>query len=593
MTFDLFVLPFSIGLVYLLIVVVERFRHWYVMLPPAIKKELRHRILCRSTVNAIWEIIREGLLHKRLWQQNRLLGYMHMSFALGWFLLIVMGNLESRLYSQLHVNPPYYPIFLKFFVHDSHVLPFELTTIPGFFRFIMDFLLLFVLSGLVLALFKRSGSRWFGLHHTTKHNAVDRIALTSLWLIFPLRLLAESFTAGCFGGGGFLTNSLGRVLSAALPAEHLYYPFWWAYSFSLGVFFILLPYTRYMHIPAEIAYILLKHWGGPKITQTQSYYECGMQACSRCGVCLDYCQVACNGNSPSTAPAYFIRELRAGRAVKDITENCLLCGRCQDACPVGIGLVNLRLWARKQLTLQDRLLNCPAYPATAARTSVEVVWFAGCMTHLTPNTIKSVKQILQNSGIKYQWLDADGSICCGRPMLMTGREQEAMQLIESNRKAILDTGARILLTNCPICYKMFRDNYQLNIEIVHHADFILHLAKADKIKLPSLDQKLALHIPCELDRKSEAATALKTLVGRLKNNAQEIPMSELCCGGSLGSLGEYNSDTKQLCEAASKSITQDADVTTITACPLCKKTIDRHSKGPTKDIAEIVMETEK
>lgn len=591
MTFDLFVLPFSIGLVYLLVVVVERFRHWYVMLPPVVKNEFQHRILSRSSASAIWEIIREGLLHNRLWQQNKLLGYMHMSFALGWFLLIVTGNLESRLYSQLHVNPPYYPIFLKFFVHDSHVLPFELTTIPGFFRFIMDFLLLFVLSGLVLALFKRSGSRWFGLHYKTKHNLADKVALICLWLIFPLRLLAESFTAGCFGGGGFLTNTLGRALSSFLPSEHLYYPFWWSYSFSLGLFFILLPYTRYMHIPAEIAYILLKHWGGPLISKTQSYYECGMQACSRCGVCLNYCQIASDGYNPSTAPVYFIRELRAGRAIKDITESCLLCGRCQDACPVGIGLVNLRLWARTQLTPQGRLLYSPAYPVMEAKSHVEVAWFAGCMTHLTPGIIKSIQQILHKAGIKYHWIDEKGSICCGRPMLMTGREQEALQLVESNRKAILNTGAQVLLTNCPICYKMFKNYYDLNIKIVHHTEFLLHLANTGKIKLPHPEQRISIHIPCEMGRKSEAANAFTTLALHMKNNVKEIKISEICCGGSLGSLDEYNFGTAQLCESAARSIAPEEDVTTLTACPLCKKTIDRQSKGMIKDIAEILVDT--
>ncbi len=51
---------------------------------------------------------------------------------------------------------------------------------------------------------------------TTKLKTLDKIALTSLWLIFPSRLLAESFTSGAYGTGSFLTGSLGSWLASFL-----------------------------------------------------------------------------------------------------------------------------------------------------------------------------------------------------------------------------------------------------------------------------------------------------------------------------------------------------------------------------------------
>lgn len=591
MTFDPFVLPFSIGLVYLLVIVAERFRHWFVMLPPEVKRAFRRNIFSKATSRAAWEIVSEALLHRKLWRQNKLLGYMHMSFALGWFLLIVTGNFESRLYSQLHVNPPYYPIFLKFFVHDNHVLPFELATIPGFFRFSMDLLLLFVLSGLGLALFKRSKSRWFGMAHTTRHNTADRIALSALWLIFPLRLLAESITAGSFGGGGFLTGTLGRLLSQILPSEHLYYPMWWAYSISLGVFFVLLPYTRYMHIPAEVAYILLKHWGGDSVDKTRSFYECGLQACSRCGICIDRCQAASHGNSPATAPAYFIRELRAGKINEETALNCLMCGRCQDVCPVGIGLLNLRLWSRKLITPPVYPPPAPAYPTPTTRTAAEVALFTGCMSQLSPGLIKSVLKILDTGGVRYHWIDADGSICCGRPMLLTGRRAEAQGLIESNKAAIVATGARILLTNCPICYKIFKEDYNLDIEVLHHADYFARLSAQGRISHLITNRRIEVHIPCELGRKSHPAQSLKKLANDLSDKTAGVAFSEICCGGSLGTLTDATTDYQNLCSKAAQSVASGDTDTLITACPLCKKTIGRYATKQTMDVAELLAET--
>ena len=40
-------------------------------------------------------MVRESLLHRRIFKVNPLLGYMHMSLAFGWFLLIVVGWIAS------------------------------------------------------------------------------------------------------------------------------------------------------------------------------------------------------------------------------------------------------------------------------------------------------------------------------------------------------------------------------------------------------------------------------------------------------------------------------------------------------------------
>lgn len=210
--FNLFVLPFLLGLIYMLFAIAKSWYKWIKALPKIDMIKVKSGIRSpRLVLSALLEVFLEGLVHRRMWKKNPLLGYMHMSFALGWFLLIVMGNFESRMYSGTHINAPYYPIFLKFFIHDRLVLFFEIYTVPGFFRFIMDLLLLFILSGLVLAFIKRRYSKWFGMRRTTTAQLTDKVALTALWLIFPLRLLAESYTAGYYGSGGsFFTQPLGE-----------------------------------------------------------------------------------------------------------------------------------------------------------------------------------------------------------------------------------------------------------------------------------------------------------------------------------------------------------------------------------------------
>jgi hypothetical protein len=116
MTFNLFVLPFFLGLIILMVMLGVKYARWIKSFDPSDKERIRNGIFTGKTLRAAGEVIMESLLHGKMFHRNALLGYMHMSFALGWFLLIVCGNLESRIYSKVHLNPPYYPIFLKFFI---------------------------------------------------------------------------------------------------------------------------------------------------------------------------------------------------------------------------------------------------------------------------------------------------------------------------------------------------------------------------------------------------------------------------------------------------------------------------------------------
>ena len=153
------------------------------------------------------------LFHVKLWKRNKLLGYMHSSIAFGWFMLIVIGHIEVFLYTPQRAHQIWYPIFFRYFVAVT-----ESTMKGSFFFFLMDFALLVVLSGIILAIVKRARSRFFGMRRTTRASFTDLIGLYSLWCIFPLRLLAEGFTAD-ISGGSFLTKSLNQCCISSLPTR--------------------------------------------------------------------------------------------------------------------------------------------------------------------------------------------------------------------------------------------------------------------------------------------------------------------------------------------------------------------------------------
>ena len=254
--FDPFVLPFMIGMIFVLSYCLLGMVRILFELPG---KDRRRFLL--SLVNPVtaWKNIKDiflnCLLHVKLWKRNKVLGYMHSSIAFGWFMLIVLGHIEVWLFLPHRIRLLYYPIFFNFFVAET-----ESTVQGAVLFFLMDFFLLMVLSGITLAVIKRVRSRIVGMRRTTRPSFLDRIGLYSLWAIFPLRLLCESFTAH-ISGGSFLTLPVNWVFRQFMGNEIYYLPSWWAYSIALGVFMCVLPFTRYMHIPAEMMLIPLRNAG--------------------------------------------------------------------------------------------------------------------------------------------------------------------------------------------------------------------------------------------------------------------------------------------------------------------------------------------
>lgn len=608
MQFDPFVIPFNIGLYFILIYAVVRCVLWFRDLSRADKLRLQRGFFGRPFAKSLKEIFMESLIHRKILKSNFRLGYMHMSLAFGWFLLILFGTIEADIFGTRHLNPPYKAIFFKFF-NPEH----GRNGIEAFYAFIMDFLLAFILSGLLLAVIKRFSSRVVGMKKTTRLKTLDKVALTSLWLIFPSRLLAESFTSAAYDTGSFLTGSLGSVFASFLPVNELAYPFWWLYSISLGTFFILLPLTRYMHIPTELFLIFARNSGIRTGDHYGAFTEIQTYSCSSCGICIDTCQLNLSTGITDIQSAYLLKGIRNNEDVKDIANNCLMCGRCDQNCPVGIELTPIRMIMRREPETKsgDNGFFEKYFPShvkipvpktngslvygwlpAVKTTKAEVLYFAGCMTHLTPAIKKSMIKILDAAGVNYNFMDEEGGVCCGRPLMLAGKYKQARELINYNSKIIKQSGANILVTSCPICYKVFRESYYLNIDVYHHSQFINSLINEDVLRLRFLRKKITYHSPCELGRRSNVYAEPKEVlkhVGRLQLTRHEDE-NAYCCGGSLGNMHISYAQKKKIASDAAKDLTRNNPDILATACPLCKKTFSPVTETPVADIAEIVAE---
>jgi Fe-S oxidoreductase len=586
MKFDIFVLPFSIGLIILFAILSIKIKNWYKAFSADEKKLIKSGIFSRKIFPAIGEIVMEGLFHRRIFKVNPVLGFMHMSFAFGWFMLIAIGNLESRLHSGSELNLPFYPIFFKFFVQDkSNILA------AGLFTFLMDFFLLLIISGLLIAIVKRFYSRLTGIKKATSHVLGDKLAITALWFIFPLRFFAESFTSGFTHTGGFFTGTTGNLLFDVFGqnSQHIAYFFWWSYSWALGLFFIALPFSRYLHIPTEIFLISLRHLGIKPTKTFGAFSQVEVSSCPRCGVCIDTCQISKDLSINTIQSVYLLRGIRQEKLSDETAFNCLVCGRCEEICPVGINLNTIRLQKRdeKRQDINHSLDYLVAEPQPAA----EVLYFAGCMSHLTPGIKRAMVQILEKSGAKYRFMDENGGVCCGRPMMLAGKRETANKMVEVNREMIKSSGAGLLVTSCPICYKVFKEEYQLEIPVLHHTQYIARLISEGKLKLSAKDLRVAYHDPCDLGRGTKEYTASRQILAsgfHLLSQSFEKENS-LCCGGSLGNSTLNAAQKAKIARKTAEQLSVPNPDYIVTSCPLCKKTLAKESEIPVLDIAELLV----
>ena len=591
--FAKFCIPFIIGEVVLFAVIAIKYLSWLRDLPKSDHKLIIKGIFSPRTITAVWEVVCESLLHRRIFRVNPLLGYMHMSLAFGWFLLIAVGWIETMAYLGFEWIPLHGHVFFKYFVPLNGI-----TEHKPMFDFVMDMLLLFVLSGVTLAWAKRVRSRMMGMKRTTKHIFFDRVALSALWFIFPTRLVAESITAAIYGGGGFLTGGLGSLLARTISIEALqmaYEPIWWLYSIALGTFFVAMPFSRYMHIFTEIPLIFLRHYRLHPEIMEKSYDNFEVEACSRCGICIDPCQLQLQLGINDVQSVYFLRDRRYNMLQQKIANNCLMCGRCEQICPVGINLNSLRQNSR---TSMRNIPNEGRYNYLRGLDRSEGEgkegYFAGCMTLLTPTTLTSMQRIFDAARERVWWADKEGGVCCGRPLRLSGETDSAQKMVDFNKALFAKHNITTLVTSCPICLRIFKEEYNLEgIEVLHHSEYILRLIRQGRLHIGySAEQRFTYHDPCELGRGSgiyDEPRAVIEAVGQLLEPAHNR-RNAFCCGSSVANTAINDRQQFTIASKVAEELDSTGADIVVTACPQCKRAITRGSKRQVMDLSEVVAQ---
>ncbi|RME59978.1 MAG: hypothetical protein D6780_04215, partial [Candidatus Dadabacteria bacterium] len=314
---------------------------------------------------------------------------------------------------------------------------------------------------------------------------------------------------------------------------------------------------------------------------------------------------------------------------------CTSCRACVENCPVGINQLDIITEVRRglalmqgkvpseaQQTLRALELRGNPYGPAEDRTSwlegldakilqdgetVDYLYWVGCVCSYDKRKQKIARalvKILNSANINFGILGTREK-CTGDPARRLGEENLFQTLAKQNIDLLNKINYKYILTTCPHCYHIFKNEYpsvaknNFNNKVIHHTQLIAKLIKDNKIKVKKdFFEKVTFHDPCYLGRYNnifrEPRQCLTAQGAELVEMNRSFEQS-MCCGAGGGNywmdikIGERVNviRTKEALETGAKTVA--------TACPFCHQMMEDGVKILEKDlavldIAEIVAE---
>jgi Fe-S oxidoreductase len=204
-----------------------------------------------------------------------------------------------------------------------------------------------------------------------------------------------------------------------------------------------------------------------------------------------------------------------------------------------------------------------------------LLYFAGCTTRARySDDIENHIDLLKMIGFNVKSLQDER--CCGDPLLLTGDEENAKKIAETNAKAFNSAKVDQIVTECAGCYRVLALEYpRLGVKIpkVRHMSQVLaeNLGKL-KFKDVGPKEKVVYHDPCELGRLAGEYEAPRKVIARVAElvEPQATKVESRCCGaGGAMFAAEPELSVKMAENRIRKDIEPTGASKIITACPSC------------------------
>jgi Fe-S oxidoreductase/nitrate reductase gamma subunit len=450
------------------------------------------------------------------------------------------------------------------------------------------------------------------------------------FLLESARMAAVPDPWGIYGYVGYLLAPAFRQLPpSALLCCHTV--LWWLHMLLTMFFIGWLPWSKLAHIVLGPAGVFLRRREMPGVPQAIDFAEETLvsfgknkavefswklafdaSACVRCGRCQQSCPASLSGKhlNPRQVLADFRACLQrnpqlelAGAVIPEADIwTCTTCRACEESCPFYLEHTDRLLELRRYLALTES-----RFPAEVQRlfknlgtngnawgigfksragnyaelgltesAEPEILLWPGCtgaFDERSREVWRSLIMLLDQAGVKYSTL-GNREKCCGDPARRLGNEYIFQTLAAENIASLKAARLKKIITTCPHCLHMLKEEYPafgFEAEVLHHSQYLLELAQAERLKLPSQVSRITFHDPCYLSRYAgilDEPRRLLTKVGATLVEAPHHHKQSLCCGAGGGRMWLEEDEGKRINEiCCAEHLALNAPI--VTACPFC------------------------
>ena len=260
-------------------------------------------------------------------------------------------------------------------------------------------------------------------------------------------------------------------------------------------------------------------------------------------------------------------------------------------------------WPRGHRGEWARGLNVPTL---AQRPAVDVLYWVGCAgsyDERNQRVARAFARLLQRAGVAFAILGAEET-CTGDPARRAGNEYLFQRLARQNVETLDRYGVGRIVTTCPHCYNVLKNEYPHlggRYHVVHHSQLLHELVEAGRLPVPQGPRRAVVyHDPCYLGRSNEIYDPPRAVLHGVPGvSLREVPRCHrdraLCCGAGGARVFMEERRGRPMNHVRLEQVLDAAPDAIATACPYCITMLEDGARAkdvygvvPVADIAEIL-----